>query len=133
MLWHGQGNTLLVHRNCFSLLGSFDIFSKQGNDLWVDKFLWSSRGIAFICMQSNTAVPCTLIPDIRKKKKGLNCVEKQRRKTEYSTFLPQMKAFFYSRQGWACVLTHKKNKVFCCFLEKPELRKPCYLLHVWMV
>lgn len=51
------------------LAGSFCIFNKQVNDSWVDKFLCSSCGITFICMQSNMSVPWALLPDIRVKKR----------------------------------------------------------------
>lgn len=114
----------------YKLEGSFCIFNKQVNDSWVDMFLCSSCGITFICMQSNTSVPWALLPDIRGEKKeiklcfGRSRVEKQRRKTDYSNFLPHMNAFSTAgRAGPACSHTRKK-KVICCILEKPELHNP---------
>lgn len=77
----------------------------------VDKFPCSSCGITFI---PNAAVPWALLPDIEGGKKGLNCVLEEvvlkgREGEQIVPTFSQSEGIFYSRQGWACVLTRKKN------------------------
>lgn len=95
-------------------------------------------------MQSNRAVPWALLLGKKKKKgkrgkKGLHCVlqevvlKNREGKEIVPTFSQSEGIFVQQAFCTACVLTHKKNEILCCLLEKPELCNPAlYCVCRWL-
>lgn len=117
----------------FHFVGFFYLFNKQVNRSWVDKFLCSSCGIAFICTQANTSAAYGLFPMDQKKEGVRLCsarshVEKQGRKTAPSTFLPLQNAFPAAGRA-RCVRSHESTLLPS---GKAGVVQSCCLLHFLM-